>query len=85
MMNRFVRRILELGSLLWNLVVSTAGGFVFMRGMRLAASEKEEPKTGSFVCIDETPHKPLAGIGAALFLLAFVTSEVFETIRALGH
>jgi len=47
MMNRFVRRILKLGPLLWNLVVSTAGGFVFMRGIRLAASGKKELETGS--------------------------------------
>jgi hypothetical protein len=85
MMNCFIRHILKLRSLLWNLVVSTAGGFVFMRGIRLAASGDEEPETGSLVDIDETTHKSLAGVGAALFLLAFVASEAFEMIRAFGN
>jgi hypothetical protein len=35
--------------------------------------------------VDGAPHKPLAGIGAALFLLAFVSSDALVMIRALCH
>jgi hypothetical protein len=35
--------------------------------------------------VDGALRKPLAGIGAALFLLAFVTSEALVVIRALCH
>jgi hypothetical protein len=54
-----------------------------MRGFRLVALEKEDSAAGSSIRVDRTPGKPLAGIGAALFLLAFVTSEALVTIRAL--
>ena len=34
--------------------------------------------------VDGTPRKPLAGIGAALFLLAFVASEALATIECVS-
>jgi hypothetical protein len=49
----------------------------------LVASENEESATESSVHVDCTPTKPLAGIGAALFLLTFVTNEAVVMIRAL--
>jgi hypothetical protein len=83
MMKRFVRRILQLWQLMWNLRAAVVGCFAFMRGFGLIVSEKEEPATGSSTRVDGMAGKPLAGIGAALFLLTFVTSEALVMIRAL--
>jgi hypothetical protein len=54
-----------------------------MRGFRLVASKKEESAVESSIRVDGTLGKPLAGTGAALFLLTFVTSEALVMIRAL--
>lgn len=40
-MKSLTRRILELGSFMWNLFLSTAGCFVWMRGFNLVSTEKE--------------------------------------------
>jgi hypothetical protein len=37
------------------------------------------------ICVDGALRKPLASIGVALFLLAFVTSEALVMIRAFCH
>jgi hypothetical protein len=84
MMNSFVRRILKLGPLMWDLVVSTAGCFAFTRCFRLIAIGKEESDTGSSICVTSRFRKPSAGIGAALLLLAFIASEGLTMIGALG-
>ena len=43
-----------------------------------------EDRTRGHPCAPmEDPRKPLAGIGAALFLLAFVASEAAATVVAL--
>lgn len=44
-MNSFVSRVLKLGSPMWNLFLSTAGCFVWVRGFRLVATGKERPDT----------------------------------------
>jgi hypothetical protein len=85
MISSFVRRTLKFGSFMWNLVVSAAGGFVFMRGFRLVALGKEVSDSASSIRATGLFGKPLPGIGAALFLLAFVTSEALATIRVLLH
>jgi hypothetical protein len=85
MMSRFVRRILDLGPLMRDLFVSAAGCFVFTRGFRLAAMEKEGSDTVASIRAAGTSRKPLAGIGAALFLLGFIASEALVTIQALRH
>jgi NADH:ubiquinone oxidoreductase subunit F (NADH-binding) len=83
MMNRFVRHLLKIGVLMRDLCVSAVGCFVFLRGFRLVASKKEESAVESSIRVDGTLGKPLAGTGAALFLLTFVTSEALVMIRAL--
>ena len=85
MVNRSVRRILNLGSLLWDLCVSSVGCFVFTSGFRSFAMEKEGSVTGASICAVGPARKTLAGIGAALLLLAFVMTEALATVRALGH
>jgi hypothetical protein len=85
MMNSYFGRTLKLGPLSRDLCVSAAGSFAFTRCFRLIAVGKEGSDTGSSICVASPSRKPLAGIGAALFLLAFVTSEALATIRALGR
>jgi hypothetical protein len=85
MMNRSARRILNLGSLLWDLCVSSAGCFVFTRGFRSFAMEKEGSVMGARIRAVGPVRKTLEGNGAALLLLAFVMTEALATIRALGH
>ena len=85
MMNCSERRILNLGSLMWDVCVSSVGCFVFTSGFRSLSMEKEGSETGDSIRVLGPARKTLAGIGAALFLLAFVTTEAFATIRALAH
>jgi hypothetical protein len=47
--------------------------------------EKEGSETDPSMRAVGPGRKTLAGIGAALFLLAFVTTEAMATIRALAH
>jgi hypothetical protein len=67
------------------LLVSAAGSFVFVRGFRLVATGKEGPDTESSIRVKDSSRKPLAGLGAALFLLACITNEALAMIRALSH
>jgi hypothetical protein len=89
MMNRFVRRILELGPLLCDLGLSAVGCFVFMRGFRLVAIDELGSDTGlsmSDAGYDAgSPREQFAGTAGALFLLVFVTSEALAMIRAFGR
>jgi len=82
-MNRFVRRLLMLGPLMWYLVVSAAGCFVLIRGIWLVAKGKGGSETSSSIRAVSRSRKPLAGIGAATFLLAFIASEAMAIIGAL--
>jgi hypothetical protein len=84
-MNCSGRRILNLGSLIWDFCVSSVGCFVFTSGFRSLSMEKEGSETGARIRAVSLPRRTLAGIGAALFLLAFVTTEAVATIRALAH
>jgi hypothetical protein len=54
-----------------------------MRGFRLLAMEEKGSGTAGSVGAVGTPRRQWAGIGAALFLLAFVASEAAATIVAL--
>jgi hypothetical protein len=83
MMSHFLRRMLKLGPFMGDLAVSATGCFVFMRGFRAVAMGPEKPDARSSMRADGRPHKQLAGIGAALFLLAFVAGEAAATIVAL--
>lgn len=66
-----------------DLVVSAAGCFAFMRGFRVVPMGQERPDARSSMCADGRSAMPLAGIGAALFLLAFVASEAAAAVVAL--
>jgi hypothetical protein len=83
MMSPFIRRISKLGPFMGDLAASAAGCFALMRGFRLLAIGEEGSGTAGSVRAAGTPRKQLAGIGAALFLLAFVASEAAATIVAL--
>ena len=83
MMSSHIRRILNLGLLMGDMAVSAAGYFVFVRGFRVVAMGQERPDARSSMRADGRPTKPLAGIGAALFLLAFVASEAAATVVSL--
>ena len=83
MMSSHIRRILKLGLLMGDMVVSAAGCFVFMRGFRVVAMGQERPDARSSMRADGRSTKPLAGIGAALFLLAFVASEAAAAVVSL--
>lgn len=85
MKSRYVRRILKLGSSLWDLVVSAAGCFVFTRGFSLVTIRKQESKTAESIRTVGTSHRPLVAVGAALFLLAFVVSEALAMVGVLRH
>jgi hypothetical protein len=56
-----------------------------MRGFRLVAIKKNESDMAEPVRAAGTPREQLAGIGAALFLLAFVASEAAAAVVALRH
>jgi hypothetical protein len=82
MMSRLIRRILKIGPFIADVVMSGAGCFVFTRGFRVAAMGQERPDTRSSMRAGGKSTTPLEGIGAALFLLAFVASEAAATIVA---
>lgn len=85
MMNCPARRILNLAPVMWDLCASSVGCFVFTSGFRSFAIEKEGLDTVASIRVVRPARKTLAGIGAALFLLAFVTTEALATIPALAH
>ena len=83
MMSHFIRRMLMLGPFMGNLAMSATGCFALTRGFRLLATEEKGSDTAGSIRAAGTPRRQLAGIGAALFLLAFVASEAAATIVAL--
>ena len=85
MMSSYIRRIRELGQLIGDILVSATGCFALMRGFRLVAIKKNESDAAEPVHASGTPREQLAGIGAALFLLAFVASEAAAAVVALRH
>jgi len=66
-----------------DVLVSAYGCFALMRGFRLVAIEKNHSDKAESVRAAGTPREQVAGIGAALFLLAFVASEAVATVVAL--
>ena len=85
MMSSYIRRIRKLGPLMGDIVVCATGCFALMRGFRVVAMGQERPDARSSVRADDRSTKPLAGIGAAVFLLAFVASEAAAAVVALRH
>ena len=83
MMSSHIRRIRKLGLLMGDMAVSATGSFAFMRGSRVVAMRQGRRDARSSMRSDGRSTKPLAGIGAALFLLAFVASQAAATIVAL--
>jgi hypothetical protein len=85
MKSHILHRISKLGPILGDLAASATGCFVFTRGFRLVAMDERGSDTGSPMRVVGTSPKLLAGIGAAIFLIAFVTSEALATVVALRH
>jgi hypothetical protein len=85
MTNTFVRHISKYSQPLWDLVLSVIGGFAFIGRLGTLAKGEDGFGTGFSPGVDVTPRKPLPGLGAALFLLAFVASEALATIGAFRH
>lgn len=84
-MSRYIRGIHKISALMGNLVVSATGCFALMRGFPVVAMRQERPDARSSMHADRRSAMPMAGIGAALFLLAFVASEAAATVVALRH
>ena len=85
MMSSYIRRIRKLGPLMGDIVVSASGCFALIRGFRLATIEKNESDMAASVRAAGPPSEQLAGIGATLFLPAFVSSEAAAAVVALRH
>jgi hypothetical protein len=85
MTTQILQRMSKYGPMLGDMVASAAGCFVFTRGFRLVRMGMDGPDTASSMRAEGKPPRPLAGIGASLFLLAFVTSEAVVAIGALRH
>ena len=67
------------------LVASGSGCLVFTHGFRMVARGEEGPDAGLPIAVGSRHQNRLAGIGAAVFLLAFAASEALATIAALRH
>jgi hypothetical protein len=85
MTNSIAQSISRLGLFTKDLVASAAGCFFFMPGFRQVTTGNDEADTPLSVDDPDASPKPLAGVGAAFFLLSFIASEALATIRALGH
>lgn len=82
-MSHLLRRTLKFGPTMRYLVASAAGCFVLTRGYKLIAKDGEESDTGSPLRVVGRSLQRWAGMDAAFFLLAFITSEALMTIMAL--
>jgi hypothetical protein len=85
MTSNFIRRSLRLGAVVGNLFMTASGSFMLLRGFRQVALDEEAPGTESSQRADGKSRRMIAGIDAAVFLLAFVASEALATIGALSH
>jgi hypothetical protein len=83
MISRTLQLISKPGPWMGDLVGSAAGSSVFTRGFRLIAIDEVGSNTEAALRTVSRSGKSLSGIGAALFLLAFVTSEALATVVAL--
>jgi hypothetical protein len=66
-----------------DLIASATGCLVLTRGFRLLAMNEEESHSAFPIRNNDGPPKSLAGIGAALLLLTFISSEAVATVLAL--
>lgn len=82
-MNRSILCIRNLGLTVRDLCASAAGCFVFTRGFHLVEIGKEGSDAAATTHVASPSHGPLAGIGAAVFLLAFIACEAMAMISAL--
>jgi hypothetical protein len=84
-MTSLVRRIRKLGAVMLDLFLSAVGCFVLMRCFHLVAAERESSRVVESIRATGVDEKPRAGIGAALFLLAYAMSEAPAVSRARRH
>jgi hypothetical protein len=85
MISRFLRPISKLGLFLRDLTATATGCFLFTRGFREFALNEEESHYTSTMRHNDGPPKSSAGIGAALLLAAFISSEALATVLALSR
>lgn len=83
MVRSILRPISKSGHFVSNLMASATGSFLFTRGFRLIALNGEEPRSAVSMSGKDGDPKPVAGIGAALLLVAFISSEAVATVLAL--
>jgi hypothetical protein len=83
MISRYLRPISRLGLSASHLIASATGCLVFIRGFRLVAMNKEESHSALPMRNADGPPKSSAGIGAALLLLTFISSEAVATVLSL--
>jgi hypothetical protein len=83
MMSNILRSISKLGPIMGSLVASVTGCFEFTPGFQLVAVDEEGSQTPSPMRANDTSKAHSVGIGAAIFLMVFITSEALATIVAL--
>lgn len=84
-MSHFLHRISNLGPEMENLVAAAIGCFVFKPDFRLVATGEKELERKSPVGADARSSALSIGIGAAIILMVFITSEALATIVVLRH
>lgn len=82
-MSHIRRGISRLGMHIGYLIATCTGSFVFTNGFSLVARDEEGSDTESPANVDGKSQIRMAGIGAAIFLLIFVTSEALAAVVAL--
>ena len=82
MTNRLIRRMLELGSLLGDMVMSGAGCLLVAHGFREVAMVYERPEATPSLRANTRSMRRFDEFGAALLLLAFITHEAAAMILA---
>ena len=82
-MNRSIHSIRKLGLTLRDLCASAVGCFVFTPGFLLVTKGEDGADAPGSTRIAIPNQSPLPGIGAALFLLAFIASEAFAMVSTL--
>jgi len=85
MMSTLTYRIRTLGPLMGDIAASATGSFSLMHSFGLVASGQEGPDAKLSVRTDRRSAKQFVGIGAALFILAFIASEAAATVVAFRH
>lgn len=83
MISSILRSASRLGLSVGNLIAAATGCFVFTRGFRLVVMNEEESHSALPILHDNGHRKSMAGIGAALLIVAFISSEAVATVVAL--